>query len=258
MDSDTDYCRDLVERYDRDRYILSLGAAPLDRPALWALFAFNHEIAKIREVVREVVAGHIRLTWWRDALAKPEMPAHDVARPLGKAIRDYAIPKDILEKLIDARAFDLDGTPPASLDDLIAYADSTNTPLLESCACVVGQNDRLRDLGVAYGLVGIIRALPFLAQQNRCLLPLPMVYDIGLMQEQFHHLKPSPALSRAVAAIAQTAWDHLDKFEPRNGFFKKQKLMTAVYLKRMAKAGYDPFDGRVCGPVPFMALRILF
>lgn len=258
MDADTDYCRDLVERYDRDRYILSLAASPEDRAGLWALYAFNHEIAKIREVVREVTAGHIRLTWWRDAIAADRMPAHDVARPLGKVIHDYALPRVLFEKLIDARALDLNPKPPGSLDDLVAYVDATNTPLLELSAAIVGKENNLNDLGIAYGLSGIIRALPFLAQQNRCMLPLPMVYDIGLMPEQFHHLKSSPALSRHVVALVQTAWAHLHRFEPTNAFFKKQKRMTALYLKRIERAGFDPFNPRVYQPVPFLGLRLLF
>lgn len=258
MTTDIHYCRDLVERYDRDRYILSLAAEPKERAALWALYAFNHEIAKTREMVRELAAGHIRLTWWRDALAAPVMPVHEVAQPLGQVIREYNLPRDLFEKLIDARALDLGNTPPASLDDLISYIDATNTPLLELSAHIVGRADVLRSLGVAYGLAGIIRALPFMAQQNRCLLPLPMVYDIGLMPEQFHHLKSSPALSRAIQALTNAAWLYLGAFDAPNAFFKKQKRMTAIYLRRIEKAGYNPFDARVYGPVPFLGLRLLF
>src|SRR5579871_3364824 len=62
------YCEDTVRRYDRDRYRLALSQRPDRRPALFALFAFNHEIAKTREVVSDPTLGLIRLQWWRDAI----------------------------------------------------------------------------------------------------------------------------------------------------------------------------------------------
>src|SRR5947208_3175404 len=61
-------CMDTVRRYDRDRFLLGLTVPAKRRAALWALFAFNHEIAKTREVVSEPTLGLIRLQWWRDAL----------------------------------------------------------------------------------------------------------------------------------------------------------------------------------------------
>ena len=60
------YCGQVVRDQDRDRFLLSLFAPADRREALWALFAFNHEIAKTREVVTEMQLGLIRLQWWRE------------------------------------------------------------------------------------------------------------------------------------------------------------------------------------------------
>ena len=35
---------------------------------MFALYAFNLEIARVREVAREPLAGEIRLQWWSDVL----------------------------------------------------------------------------------------------------------------------------------------------------------------------------------------------
>ena len=51
--------QNLVQRHDPDRYLLSLFAPARHRAALWALYAFNHEIAKTREVVTETTMGLI-------------------------------------------------------------------------------------------------------------------------------------------------------------------------------------------------------
>ncbi len=262
MDSDTLYCRSLVETHDRDRYILSMAAPAPARAALWAVYAFNHEIAKTREVTREAGAGHVRLAWWREKLeahyAGAALPAHDVARALGRAIAAHDLPLEAFERLLDARAFDLDGTVPATLDGLGCYVDATNTPLTDLAARILGAVSPGSDIGIAWGLTGILRALPFLAQQNRCMLPMTMMHDLGLMPEQFHHLAPSPALAEATGAIAARARAHLARAQPTHRLFRVQARMVSIYLKRVARAANNPFDPLVWQAVPFMGVRAMF
>src|ERR1043166_3899959 len=74
-----------VRAADPDRYFATLFAPASMRPLLWALYAFNHEVARVAESVREPMLGAIRLEWWREtaegaALAKPRN--HDVAKGL--------------------------------------------------------------------------------------------------------------------------------------------------------------------------------
>ena len=55
----------------RPRPLLSALYAPADkRRSLFALYAFNAEIARIRDRIREPLPGEIRLQWWRDAIAR--------------------------------------------------------------------------------------------------------------------------------------------------------------------------------------------
>src|SRR5215467_4094326 len=62
------HCEALVRAADKDRFLTTLFAPAERRDALFALYAFNVEIARVREVVREPVAGEIRLQWWSDVL----------------------------------------------------------------------------------------------------------------------------------------------------------------------------------------------
>jgi phytoene synthase len=66
---DTDHCEVLVRDADKDRYLATLFAPQSRHAALYALYAFNNEIARVREHIREPMAGEIRLQWWRDVLA---------------------------------------------------------------------------------------------------------------------------------------------------------------------------------------------
>jgi len=86
------YCAQLLRRQDADRYLTALFAPGDRREALFALYAFNLEVARAREVVSEPFMGLIRLQWWRDALDEVyqgRIRAHEVIRPLASAISAY-------------------------------------------------------------------------------------------------------------------------------------------------------------------------
>src|ERR1700761_2905568 len=98
-----------VRDADADRYFSALFApAPL-RPLLLALYAFNAEVARVAETVREPMLGAIRLEWWRETAegaARGAPRNHDVARGLVGLLAESAVTLADLEALIAARAFD--------------------------------------------------------------------------------------------------------------------------------------------------------
>ena len=81
----------LARAADYDRYLSALFAPVGRREALFALIAFNHEIARIPEAVSEPMLGRIRLQWWREVVeavyAGAPARRHEVAVPLADAIR---------------------------------------------------------------------------------------------------------------------------------------------------------------------------
>ncbi len=58
----------IVRRHDRDRYQTALFAPSDRREALFALYAFNYEVARVRESVTQPMLGRIRLQWWREVV----------------------------------------------------------------------------------------------------------------------------------------------------------------------------------------------
>ena len=82
------YCARHVRAQDRDRYLTALFAPGERREDLFALYAFNLEVAKTAEVVSETMIGRVRLQWWRDCLEETYAGRprhHAVAGPLAKA-----------------------------------------------------------------------------------------------------------------------------------------------------------------------------
>ena len=62
------HCEQLVREADKDRFLATLFAPAAQRPALFALYAFNAEIARVRDIAREPMPGEIRLQWWREVV----------------------------------------------------------------------------------------------------------------------------------------------------------------------------------------------
>jgi len=166
---------------DRDRYIADLLAPEPFRKHLFALHAFNAEVARVRDVVSDPMLGEIRLQWWRDAIVNGAGGGHPVATALNATIARFGLPKDAFQRLIDARLFDLYDDPMPSLNDLEGYAGDTSSSLIQLAAIVLaggqdpGTAEAAGHAGVAYALTGIMRALPIHARRGQLFLPMGMI-----------------------------------------------------------------------------------
>lgn len=207
----------LVRRVDFDRYLTALFAPAEARERLFALYAFNHEIAKVRETVSEPMIGQIRLQWWREALdgiyaGTPRK--HMVVEALAEAVAASSPPRADFEALIDAREFDLAGRAPATLAELEGYAEGSASRLLYLAAALLGARGEetraaLRPLGIAWALTGLIRAIPIHARARRQYIPADIAEAAVLTEAALFALKPGEPLRRAVAALAEAAERHL-------------------------------------------------
>jgi len=264
------YCGDLVRQHDPDRFLLSLFAPEKAREALWALFAFNYEVAKTREVVSETMLGQIRLQWWRDALAKiyddPLPPdgcsatgvlEHEVVKPLAAAIREYDLPREELEALIYAREFDLEGVAPAHLEGLLIYLEHTNKPMLSLVMRILGadeEQEQLHALALNYGIAGILRAVPVHAQQRRCYLPSDLLEKHGVRESWLYEMKQQDGLPEVVRTVAV---EFTHGLKPREPFLRKSNKLAAMHMRRFEKAGYDYHNPRLHKPIALRELRLL-
>lgn len=173
----------LVRRHDPDRFLTALFAPPDKRYALLALYAFNHELARAREVVSEPPLALIRLQWWREVVEGARR-RHEVAGPLGEAIDSGALrPADLLP-VIEAREMEAEPAI-ATLDDWRRYVLTGAGGLAVAAAHALGsaEPEALRPLGAAYGVAGVLRTVPQLASQQRCLLPADLLAEQGLSPE---------------------------------------------------------------------------
>ena len=89
------YCAELVRNADRDRFAATLFASAQHRNALYALYAFDSEVGRVRDIAREAMPGEIRLQWWREVLQgqrSGEAKASPVAAAILNTIEIYHLP----------------------------------------------------------------------------------------------------------------------------------------------------------------------
>jgi len=257
-----------IRQYDRERYLTALFAPADRREDLLALYAFNLEVAKTREVVREPMLGQIRLQWWRDALDEifggRTARRHETVEPLAEAIRRRNLPHEPFERLLLARERDLDDTPFAALSELEAYAEQTSGELMALALVVLGAADPTlqeiaRRTGRGYALTGILRAVPFHARQHRCLLPSELLATHGTDRDGVLSMRASPRLAAAVAEVAEAAEAAL--WPARVPAVAWPALAPAIlarrHLRRLKRAAHDVFAPSVAaepGPGAILAL----
>jgi NADH dehydrogenase [ubiquinone] 1 alpha subcomplex assembly factor 6 len=273
FDADAAYCLDQVRRFDRDRYLTALFAARQARADLIALYAFNLEVAKTREMVREPMMGLMRLQWWRDSLAEiyaGNERRHQVVQPLAAAIRRHDLDRTLFDRLIDARESDMRETPPANLPALVAYVDATAGGFgLLASQILGGASDQVaeavRAVWIAWGLAGLLRAVPFHARHRRIHLPQDVLTRHGLDAHDVLEQRRSPALPEVVRAVALEARSHLATGRALGRAAPRRLLpvmllgtFAAKYLRQLEAVGFDVYAPRLQEEPPGRVWRLLW
>jgi 15-cis-phytoene synthase len=249
------HCEALVRAADKDRYLATLFAPAAHRDALHALYAFNIEIARVREVVREPLAGEIRLQWWIDAIAgeAPDARANPVAAALIATIERHRLPADPLTGLIAARRFDLYNDAMASLALLEDYARSTSASLIELAARTLGESGPMLEqvaleAGLGYALAGLLKALPIHSARGQLFLPTEVLDRHGARREEIAARHPTPQLRAALAEMRERARAHLGNARNLIGTAPAAALpaflsvaASGLLLDRMEDETHDPF-----------------
>jgi NADH dehydrogenase [ubiquinone] 1 alpha subcomplex assembly factor 6 len=262
----------LVRRHDRDRFQTVLFAPAARREALFALYAFNYEIARVRESVTQPMLGQIRLQWWRENIAAAfeggPVRHHPVAEALTTVIRDLRLSRDHFDRLIDGRETDLGDEPPASLGALEDYAEATSARLVYLALEVLGTRDPAtaetgHHIAIAYALAGLLRAMPFHGRAGRRFIPTDIVVRTGLAEQDYRTLRSTPALRAATEELAAVARRHLADAStlrtqiPRSAL---PALLPAIIarrsLTRLKRARYNPFAEPLAAPDPLQSWRL--
>ena len=169
-------CADIVERADPDRFLAAMAAPPETRAVLFPVYAFNVEISRAPWLTGEATIAEMRLQWWRDALEEiasgRKVRRHEVTDSLSDMLD--AEGAALLDRLIQARRWDIYGDPFENMDHFDEYLDATagNLSWVAARALGVAEGESaLRDVAWAGGLANLFRAVPELIMRQRRPLP---------------------------------------------------------------------------------------
>jgi phytoene synthase len=250
-----DTVRRIARSGDPDRALAALFAPRDIRADLLALYAFNVELARIAEQVTEPELGAIRLQWWRDAVARgatEEAAGHPVADALRAARQRRALSPERIEALIDARIFDIATRIMPDWNALETYLHDTAGALFALAATCAGVPRALLEpaasqAGLAYGLTGLMRALPGHAARGLVALPAEMLRGHGTSPEAVLAGRTEPGLHELLVELrgaARTALGqarrHIAKLDRRGQVAFLPLSLVEPHLAALARKGHDP------------------
>lgn len=248
------HCEELVREFDHDRYLTILYADQHKRQDLFALYAFNYEISKIRESVSEPMLGEIRLQWWREAIDdifKGQIRAHDIMAPLAAAINDHDLSRDLFMAYFEGQALDLYPESPADCEELERGLSKTVGSLEMLALRILGQkdcDDLANSLGIAGGYVKIITSISYDIRLGKNFIPLNLMdkyseNNIGFLS--MDEMGVTKEIIRHIWEKAQAKLNHINSCKGRidansRSLFLFSSVMRSSLIA-IKKADYNPF-----------------
>jgi phytoene synthase len=131
-----------IARVDPSRWLSSRFVADeTARADLIALYAFDHELARIPGSAKQAMLGEIRLAWWREGLdevfAGKSARAHPTLQALAGVIARRGLPSAPFDAMLDARTRELDAEPLADEAELNAWLDEAHGAVMALAVAIL-------------------------------------------------------------------------------------------------------------------------
>lgn len=203
-------------------------------------------------------AGRAAVGFWRDELARcydgPE-PVTAQGRHLQPFVRQFDLPRQAFEDVIDGVAMDLDTTRYETFADLIEYCRRVASAVGLVCIRIFGCRsagacEYALNLGIALQLTNILRDIKDDLARGRVYLPLEDLAAHGCRVEDLEAGVVTPPVRALLAFEAQRARDYYQKAVEARPLEDRPRLVAAeimrtVYfetLKRIERSGADGYD----------------
>lgn len=238
------YCMNMTRRDDPDRYLTVLFAPAEKRRSLFALYAFNQEVAKTRESVSEAMIGEIRLQWWVEAIEQilnGHVREHPVVQELSNIEQIDKLAPTLID-IITARKSDLYTDGIADVDALNNYARSVGGKLCDVAVQICNGVEAAGDpaaitCGASWAMMGLLRAIPYYDNSEEQIL------SFGIDHSQ---ADISAQMMPIITEIAQTLEHDVQNIGRVKGLKDASPLLLLAivkrYLRALKKANYHVFE----------------
>jgi 15-cis-phytoene synthase len=207
-------CSAAIRRGSKSFHLASLLLPAQTRQAARALYAFCRHSDDLIDDPRSGMPALTRLRQRLDLIYDGDPAPFACDRAFSRVVHDHAIPKPVVEALLDGFAMDLEGRRHETIDDVKAYATCVASSVGLMMASVMGVRDRAAlaraaDLGIAMQLTNIARDVGEDARNGRLYLPLDWLGEQSIVAEAFlREPRFSPALGAVVERLLDEAARH--------------------------------------------------
>jgi phytoene synthase len=254
------YCQQKAAQSGSSFYYSFLFLPPERRRAITALYAFCREVDDVVDEVSDPAVARKKLAWWRREIdaTVDGAPEHPVGKALAPVIRDFGLPRDQLQTVIDGMAMDLEQVRYVDFPALELYCHRVAGVVGLLSARIFGYSDATteryaRDLGIAFQLTNIIRDVGEDAARGRIYLPQDELARFGVPASALLTREGSDGFVALMAhqvarardwyARALDALPAVDRRSQRTGL-----AMAAIYralLDEIERDGYRVLDRRI-------------
>lgn len=234
-------------------HFLAIQLAPKDkRAALYALTAFHCEISAIADKVSEPMMGHIRLAWWREAVAELAVAApprqHPVTLALAPVLRTHPELVEDLHAMLHARGAALEEVILADAAAWAMYVEGTVTALHRAWARVLdtrqatAQAADIQEQANICALIQALREIPRMAALGVTHLPPDL-----LAANAISSLAPSAALNGMVLSALQKLLATDSRTRLRGALRPLDGVLALRYYtgRRLQQVGGNPYRLRL-------------
>lgn len=190
MDSLT-YCKEKAQASGSSFLAGFRFLSPEQKEAMTVLYAYCRELDDVVDDCSDINIAKATLAWWRNDLAKvfaPEgLPEHPVHQALSGVVKQFHLPKDELEEVINGMEMDLHHVRYQNFEDLQYYCYRVAGVVGRLIARILGF-DKIKTIeyadkmGLALQLTNIIRDVGEDARNGRIYLPLDELAQFGVSE----------------------------------------------------------------------------
>ena len=157
------------------------------RHAMTVLYAFCREVDDVVDECSDANVARTTLNWWRNEVAAVYggKPTHPVCLALVPVVKQFNLPQEHFQEIIDGMEMDLDQPRYADFKALQLYCYRVASVVGLLTVEIFGYTDRqtlkyAHDLGIAFQLTNIIRDVGEDARRNRIYLPMDELQQFGV------------------------------------------------------------------------------
>ncbi len=205
--SDIDnHCLNKVKSEDNDRYQVIILTPEVYHKRLFAVTAYNIELAHCLENISEPMLSQIKLQWWIEALEDAKagnVREHPVLQSLNSTALisnndSYTVLKSLCEYRLDSIVL----AQNQSLSLITEYARRTSGELHRLFTSLLGTTDEeilkaSEEIGTAFGLLGFLKAICFENAHQIDLIPIDTIQSEGLTRPDLMKQDLAPIIIKA-------------------------------------------------------------